>query len=178
MKHIVIALTALVAAASAYAQGVVNFSTFAGATVNAPVTYAGTGALADGTFLGQLYAGAPNATLDAVGTPTPFRTGAGQGYITGGGNVTIPGVLPGSPAQIKLVSWASSLGATYAEALAKSMGGVGESGIISVNVGGGTLPPASLAGLPASTISAIIPEPSVAALGLLGAGLLLIRRKK
>jgi len=178
MKHIAIALTALVAAASAYAQGVVNFSTRAGATVNAPVTYAGDNTLANNRFLGQLYVAAPNGTLAPSGTPTPFRSDAGIGYITAGGNVEIPGVTPGSSAQVKLVSWAAELGATYAEAVAKGMGGVGETAVITIPTGGGTLPPAALTGLAASTISPIIPEPSIAALGLLGAGLLLIRRKK
>lgn len=178
MKHIAIALTAFAVAASAYAQGVVNFSTRAGASVNAPVTYLGDNTLADGRFWGQLYVAAPAGTLAPSGTPQPFRSDAGKGYITAGGNVEIPGVTPGSSAQVKLVAWASSLGATYAEAMAKGLGGVGESAVITVSTGGGTLPPAALAGLGAFNISPIVPEPSIAALGLLGAGLLLIRRKK
>jgi len=178
MKHIAIALTAFAVAASAYAQGVVNFSTRAGATVNAPVTYLGDNTLADGRFLGQLYVAAPNGTLAAAGTATPFRSDAGKGYITAGGNVDIAGVTPGSSAQVKLVAWAASLGASYAEAVAKGQGGVGESAVITIPTGGGTLPPAALTGLAGFNISPIVPEPSIAALGLLGAGLLLIRRKK
>lgn len=182
MKHIAIALTAFAVAASAYAQGIVNFSTRAGASVNAPVTYLGDNTLADGRFLGQLYVAAPNGTLAPSGTATPFRSDAGKGYITAGGNVEVPGVQPGASAQIKLVSWASNINGvnvtSYEQAKALGQGGFGESGVITINVGGGTLPPAALTGLAASQISPIIPEPSIAALGLLGAGLLLIRRKK
>lgn len=182
MKHIAIALTAFAVAASAYAQGVVNFSTRAGASVNAPVTYLGDNTLADGRFWGQLYVAAPNGTLAPSGSPTAFRSDAGKGYITAGGNVEVPGVTPGSSAQVKLVAWAGTINGvtvtSYAQALALGQGGVGESGVITINTGGGTLPPAALAGLQGFNISPIIPEPSIAALGLLGAGLLLIRRKK
>jgi len=182
MKHIVIALAALSVAASAFAQGTVNFTTKSGTAVNAPVTYTG-GALVVGTgaeaVLGQLYASAPGGTLAAVGAPTPFRSDAGKGFITTGGEVAIPGTALGGSASVKLVAWYSSQGATYADAMAKGQGGVGESALVTVNgLGGGTTPPALLAGLSGFAVSPIVPEPSIAALGLLGAGLLLIRRKK
>jgi hypothetical protein len=183
MKHIVIALAALTVAASALAQGTVNFATRSGTAVNAPVTYAGSGALVTGTgadaVWGQLYAAAPGGTLAAVGSPVPFRSDAGRGFITAGGEVAIPGTTLGGSAQVKLVAWYASQGATYAEALGKGQGGVGESAVLTVNgLGGGTTPPTLLAGLQGFAVSAVIPEPSIAALGLLGAGLLLVRRKK
>jgi hypothetical protein len=185
MKQIVIAIAALSAAVSAFAQGTVNFSNRTG-SIDAPVTYGsstgqrviGTGAEA---VWGQLMASTPGGTLAAIGVPVPFREGAGAGYITGGGAITIPGVAAGSPASIQMVAWHQSLGATYAEALAKGLGGVGNSATIEVATGGvGTPPslPSNLTGLTAFSVSAVVPEPSIAALGLLGAGLLLIRRKK
>jgi hypothetical protein len=183
MKQIVIAIAALSVAVSAFAQGTVNFSNRTG-SIDAPVTYAsgarviGTGAEA---VWGQLMAAAPGGTLAAIGVPVPFREGAGAGYITGGGAITVPGVAAGSPASIQMVAWHTSLGATYAEALAKGLGGVGNSATFDVATGGvGTPPslPSNLVGLTAFSVSAIVPEPSIAALGLLGAGLLLIRRKK
>lgn len=182
MKHIVIALAALSVAASAFAQGTVNFATKVGTTVNAPVTYTG-GALAVGTgadaVWGQLYAGAPGAALGAVGAAAPFRSDAGKGFITAGGEVSIPGTAQGGSGQVKLVAWYASQGASYADAMAKGTGGFGESAVITVaGLGGGTTPPALLAGLAGFSVSSIVPEPSIAALGLLGAGLLVIRRKK
>jgi hypothetical protein len=179
MKHIALALTALFAAATAFAQGTVNFATRITGSVDARVTYGG--APAGSTFMGQLYAAAPGGTLAPVGAPVPFRDtpDAAKGYITSGGTVEIPGVAAGATAQVKLVAWAASLGATFAEAQGKGQGGWGESATIpSVTTGGGTLPPGALVGLTGFEVSPIIPEPSIAALGLLGAGLLLIRRKK
>jgi hypothetical protein len=183
MKQIVIAVAALSVAVSAFAQGTVNFSNRTG-PINAPVTYAG-GANVVGTganaVWGQLLAAAPGGTLAAVGAPVPFRDGAAAGYITGGGAVTIPGVAGGSPANVQMVAWYASQGATYAEALGKGLGGVGNSATISVVTGGAGSPPslpANLVGLAGFSVSPIVPEPSIAALGLLGAGLLLIRRKK
>lgn len=182
MKHIVIALAALSVAASALAQGTVNFTTKSGTAVDAVVTYAGGGkVLGTGAdaILGQLYASAPGGTLAAVGSPVPFRSDAGSGYITAGGEVSIPGTALGGSASVKLVAWYSSQGATYAEASGKNAGGFAESAVITVNgLGGGTTPPALLAGLSGFAVPAVVPEPSIAALGLLGAGLLLIRRKK
>jgi hypothetical protein len=184
MKQIVIAFAALSVAVSAFAQGTVNFSNRTG-PINAPVTYAGganvVGTGADAVW-GQLLAAAPGGTLTAVGVPVPFRDGAAAGYITGGGSITIPGVAGGSPADVQMVAWYASQGATYAEALAKGTGGVGNSSVVNVAAtgGAGSPPslPANLVGLTGFSVSAIVPEPSIAALGLLGAGLLLIRRKK
>ncbi|MGE3309439.1 MAG: PEP-CTERM sorting domain-containing protein [Limisphaerales bacterium] len=182
MKHIVIALAALSVAASALAQGTVNFATRSGTAVNAPVTYAGGGNVlgtGDAAVWGQLYVSAPGGTLAAAGAPVPFRSDAGAGFITAGGTVEIPGTTVGGSGQVKLVAWYASQGATYAEAMGKGLGGFGESAVLTVNgLGGGTTPPALLAGLQGFSVSAVVPEPSIAALGLLGAGLLLIRRKK
>ena len=184
MKQLFVGIVALSVAASAFAQGTVNFANKSGTAIDAPVTYAGGGRVTGtgaGAVLGQLYAAAPGGTLAAVGVPVPFRDGAGAGYITAGGTINV-GVAAGSPAQVKLVAWYSSQGATYADAMAKGAGGVGESAVITVAAtgGGGSPPalPAALTGLQGFSVSAIVPEPSVAALGLLGAGLLLIRRKK
>lgn len=152
----------------ALAQGTLGFSTRVGGVVNAPVWYQGEPA--DGRFVGQLYVSAPGGTLAPAGSPTPFRSDAGRGYITAGGIVTVPGVLPGEWAQVKLVAWASSLGTSYTEAMAKNLGGVGESLPIMIWAGGGLLPPAALNGLGAFTISAI-PEPSAAWLGSVGSAL-------
>lgn len=186
MKQIAIALTAFLAAASAFAQGTVNFATRITGSVDARVLYAGdlptpVPGPAGSAFMGQLYASAPGGTLAAIGTPQPFRDSpdAAKGYITAGGTVDIPGVAAGGTAQVQLRAWASSLGATYEAALATGLGGVSPlAAPITVTTGGGTLPPGALIGLQGLTVSTIVPEPSIAVLGLLGAGLLLIRRKK
>jgi hypothetical protein len=179
MKSIVLALTALFAAGSAFAQGKINFATRVTGQVDAPVRvaqFAGDPApvLADGAYHGQLYAGAPGGALAAIGVPVPFRTGTGQGYITAGGSVQVAGIAGGSPASVELRAWQSASGVSYEAAAIK-----GSSLPIQITLGGGGTPPtpdANLVGLQGFTI--VVPEPSIAALGLLGAGLLVIRRKK
>jgi hypothetical protein len=192
MKHTIIALAALFTAATVYAQGTVNFQTQVSGSFSAPVRYAGYStdpaaplatAGADGQIWGQLYAGPVGGALAAIGAPVEFRSDAGRGFITAGGAVAIPGVAGGSAAQVKLVAWHKSLGNDYAAAVAAGMGGVGESAVINIAATGNpsAVPPttaANLVGLTGFQVSAVIPEPSIAALGLLGAGLLLIRRKK
>jgi hypothetical protein len=137
----------------------------------------------DGQFVGQLYASVPGGTLAAAGAPIPFRDApeAGRGYLNTTGLDTtrqIPGVPEGGTAQVKMVAWATSLGATYEQAIATGMGWYGESAVVpEVVTGGGLVPPRPLTGLQGFTIL-IIPEPSTVALGLLGAGVLLIRRRE
>jgi len=184
MKHCLVTLAALTVAASSFAQGTVTFHNKIG-SVDARVYYGSVATPADSQFVAQLYASAPGGTLAAVGATIPFRStpAAGVGYFNTTGvdtTRTIPGVAETGSAQVKVVAWASSLGSTYEEAKAKNSGGVGESSVITVATGGGIVLPGQLIGLQSFTISTIaaVPEPAVAALGLLGAGLLLIRRKK
>lgn len=181
MKKIAITLTALLAAASAFAQGTFNFTTRVTGSVNAPVVYEATGENVGNMFWGQLLAGAPGSDLAPIGAPVEFRNDAGIGYITAGGTVSVPGVAGGSPADVQLVAWHKDLGDTWAAAETANLGGIGASDVITVNTGGAgdpAGPPTLLTTLEGFEVSTLIPEPSIAALGLLGAGLLLIRRKK
>lgn len=183
MKSTVLALTALFAAGSAFAQGTINFATRVTGQVNAQVFYGAPGgptSPAGADYSAQLYVGAPGGALAAVGSAVPFRGDAGIGYITSGGKVTVPGIAGGSQAAVELRAWKTSLGASYEAAVAAG-GGVntGASAPITITLGGGGTPPApdaNLVGLQGFVIP--VPEPSIAALGLLGAGLLVIRRKK
>lgn len=181
MKHIAITLAALLVAASAYAQGTLNFANRVTGVLDARVSSGG--APVDNNWYGQLLAGASEATLAPVGSPVEFRgtPDAAKGYITSGGVVTVPGVAGGSPAVVRMVAWNKGAGATWEAANAAGLGGIGQSAVITVNTGGGGTPPspaANLVGLAAFEATPLIPEPSIAALGLLGAGLLLLRRKK
>jgi hypothetical protein len=188
MKQILLTLTAVLAAGAAFAQGQVNFSTRVPGTVVAPVTVEGSGALIGSAWYGQLYAAAVGSTtFTAVGTPVAFRDDASGnpfGFIIGGGTVTLPTGFPGgTPAQFELKAWAKSQGATFEAAQAAGQGGFGQSAAFTVTPGNPAATPvpdlpANLAGLQSFTVTPVIPEPAVAALGLLGAGLLLIRRKK
>jgi len=182
MKYCLLTLASLLVAASTYAQGTVLFQNRIVGVVDARVNYNNGGAPipADGNYVAQLYASAPGGTLAAVGAPIPFRStpDTGKGYWPGESR-TITGVAENGTAQVQVKAWATSLGATFEAAQAAGLGGWGESGILaSVATGGGLTPPTALIGLQSFEISTIVPEPSIAALGLLGAGLLLLRRKK
>ena len=181
MKHCLVTLAALMVAASSYAQGTINFVNRITGTLDARVMYQGAGAIGGGTGLGndfvaQLYAGPSGGTLVATGDPVAFRgTGAGQGYWAAAAR-TVAGVAENGTASAKVVVWSLSLGSTY-EAAKASAGGWAESAVVSVATGGGLNPPGAMTALTGFTVPAV-PEPSIAALGLLGAGLLVIRRKK
>jgi hypothetical protein len=183
MKHCLVTLAAFVVAASTYAQGTVNFVNKITGSIDARVFYGnattpavGGGATQDTQFVAQLWQ--TTGTVGPVGDPIAFRnSGAGTGYWAGQAR-TLAGVAENGTASVKVVAWSTALGATYEAAKAAYGGaGTGESAVISIATGGGLNPPAPLTGLTSFTI-ATIPEPSIAALGLLGAGLLLIRRKK
>jgi hypothetical protein len=173
MKHIALTLAALFAAASVYAQGTVNFVNRIPGTLDA-VTSGGVGVGND--YWAQLMAGPAGGALALVGSPVEFRAAPANGYIQAS-TVAIPGVAGGSPADVKMVAWAKSLGNTYP---GDGLAFTGSSAVITVAATGNpaTTPPGIPANLVGLTGFAIIPEPSIAALGLLGAGLLLIRRKK
>jgi len=179
MKHIAIVASGLLAAGSALGQGAFSAQN-AGAGLTAPVTAIDLGGYAGSGYYAQVWAAAPGGTLASVTEPIPFRdTAAGDGSgIFIGGIGTVPGVAGGSPADFQVVAWDSTLGDDYTAAVAAGMGGVGASDQFSVTLTEAPATPALLVGLTSFSVSAIIPEPSVAALGLLGAGLLLIRRKK
>lgn len=170
----------------AEAQGTVQFTTRSGSWVNAPVLYPG-GGLVQGTgpnaILGQLRGGPVGGQLLPLGNAIPFRSDAGAGYILAGGEVAIPGTTTGGAAQVQLVAWYASLADNLETLLDLPMGiricGYGESPVITVQpLAGGPLAPALLVGLQGFTVGSACPEPSALALGLLGAGLFLVSRKK
>ena len=95
----------------------------------------------------------------------------------------IPGVAENGAAQAKVVAWTSIIHGVnltgYDQAVGFQVGGFGDSPLIaSLSTGGGLNPPRALVGLQGFTVSQVIPEPSTAALGLLGAGLLLLIRRR
>ena len=147
------------------------------------------GALLNGTgFSAQLWGGASGTPVDslaALSAVTPFRTGAGAGYFTAIADVQNPSVSAGSVATIQVRAWDNNSGqiTTWAAAL---MGGraIGASDAFQTaplggNPPGGGLPitAPNLVGLTSFNLT-VVPEPGVIALGVLGLGALLLRRRK
>lgn len=206
MKKLVVLLT-LVATASAFSQGQVNFqnrlTTFG---IDAPVSYAaggpataarvnGAGSLVVGSLdwggksaRAALYggpAGTAEGALTILVPAVPFRTTAATaGYIdhgTGTSTRTIQGVDIGQPGIFQVRAWdAGVVVDSYEAALGRTEYYAGKSGLINIaSLGGGSVAPSPLVGLTAFTMG-YVPEPSIIGLGLLGAvaGMVVFRRRQ
>ena len=161
-----------------------------------------TGAIAcAGTnFTVQLWGGPTTASDDQLtvgqGLATAgFRTGNAAGFINTpvGLNPTIEGVLAGQNARIQIRAWDNMLGTvnSWSAAMANPSIARGASpSFISDPLGGGPITSPNLVGQdldpgPGITrgpglesFSLAVPEPSIIALGVLGLGALLFRRRK
>jgi len=176
MKKLLIALAAALAVVASYGQGQVVFGNLGGG-VNAPVMLGDTGHGPGPDYSAQLFLSANGAftALTPASTFRPAGTGAqaiaDRYWVTQ--TVDVPGITPGNNGTFVVRAWKTSLG-TYDAA--KAAGQSGESASVTIAVGGGTLPPANLTGLAGFTVA--VPEPSIIALGVLGASALLLRRRK
>jgi len=198
MKKLLIVGLLIMASASAFAQGTVNFNN--NGLVNPPlpdnlaVFFGDSTAgghrltLGDGAYVAQLYFGAPGApesSLAAVGSPNAnFR--AATTTLPGtwsGGTRTLTGFGEMAAVQLQVRVWNTADGTDYAAAFAKNNGlYTGKSSPFAYTV--------PTAGDPASKylmtqngvgfqgFFVAVPEPSVIVLGILGAGALLLRRRK
>jgi hypothetical protein len=186
MKKTILALVSVVAAVGAMAQGSVNFANRVTAVgLSAPVTDAMTGTpLAGDAYLATLYWGTSADSLAPVtaivgGVDTPLAQKFATAGFFVGGKTLIKGAAEGAAIFVQVRAWEKSAGATY-EAAEAALGKVGKSNTFQVTLGGDNLSPpqtpANMVGLTSFTIAAI-PEPSVLALGALGAFALILRRK-
>jgi len=206
MKKLVVLLT-LIATASAFSQGQVNFNNkVSSSAIDAPISYL------DGPVAGTR----PNATVNVNGfgginamaglyggaagtaegslvllTPAlPFRsTAATAGYIdstypnnTGNSIRILDGVAPQTAAVFQVRAWDTGLSraASYEEALLAPAYYSGKSVLINIaSIGGGSVGPSQLVGLQPFAMS-YVPEPSIIGLGLLGAvaGMVVFRRRQ
>jgi len=183
---------------SALAQGTINFNNGA-AGVNAPISdLDGTTKLAGAGFIAQLFAGAAGTawnSLAAIAPTATFGTGVSAGYLTsasGGGARAIPNVAAGTPAAFQFRVWSANF-ATWDAAWAAyqasdpsakvgvngwSGAGLPDTVLTSAGLGGGTITPPNMVGLTSFQLHNAVPEPSTIALGVLGIGALLLRRRK
>ena len=172
MKNAILALAALMVTAATYGQGTVVFNnrnpTFG---IDARI-FLGTEPISDASFKAQIYAG-PEGTavgsLKAVPGTTSFRTGNSAGYLNPI-PLQVPGIAGGAKATLVM--------RVYNGASFESSSIFGTSNPITITLGAAGTPPgpgAELIGLQGFTI---IPEPSTIALGILGAAILLLRRRR
>jgi hypothetical protein len=185
MKKLIVILACMMAAVASYAQGTVNFNTRIPGIVDFKVQGANGTFLQGSGFTAQLYGGPVGGALSPLTPTASFRdTAAGAGYINPAGTVIVPGVAGGKDASLQLRVWNNAGGTitSYESALES-----GTSPIFTVTLGDPNASPptvpADLTGLGTAGAAGalqlqLIPEPTTIALGLLGAALLLIRRRK
>jgi hypothetical protein len=159
----------------AFGQGYLSFGNRNTALgIDAPVyDVDGTTKLDGGAFKAQLYWGTTADSLAAVGPILDFRAGAAAGYITST-TVTLEGVAGGTAGFVAMRAWATAAGASWDAAVA-SGSGWGTSSAIPITLAAAPTPPPGMVGLASF---ALVPEPSTIALGLLGLGVLALRRRK
>jgi len=180
MKKLLIALAAVLIAATSYGQGTVYFNTRVVGVVDAPVK------LSDGTspgpdYTAQLFLVNADNSLTPLTPATTFRSGsaANQMYVAQIDSVVVPGAPAGGSAKLEMAAWKTSLG-SFDAAKAANLLGISAPVVVDGLGNGTTLPPANLAGAAGALQGFVIPvpEPSVIALGVLGASALLLRRRK
>jgi len=171
-------LLSVISAATAFAQGQVNFNNYvpgANPPVNAPARlWYGEGAGSIAGLKVELWLLGAGGARNPIGPTTTFRESppAAQYYINGI-TVVVPGVEIGQQATFVMRVFE---GESYFMATFKG-DYYGESGPVTVTLGGGTTVPADLIGLQPMLVHNW-PEPSILALGLLGAGLFLLGRRR
>jgi hypothetical protein len=176
VKTLLLGSTLAFAAATALAQGTVNFANIQG-SLNAPVYHSdGTTKLSGSTFIAELLAGTSQNNLTiSVGT-TGFLPDQGAGYFSGG-TKTVNGIAGGATAWIQLRFWNTINGSSFASAQASGASDAWGSSAPFTVVLGNPLP-ARLDGLNGQELKLnSVPEPSALALVGLGLSSLLFRRR-
>ena len=194
MKKLLIIATCMLASLAAYAQGTVTFANTSGSlvkfasTADVPLALQGTSVPTGTTatpsdFRAALYWLNPATTaFEQLGAAASIAPLAGR--FSAGTRTTGAGTAGGATAQFQVRVWSD--GATFSTWEAAVASGsasvyVGDSGTFSNGTGNpGAQPPGAPVALTGFTgISNVrpVPEPSIVALGLLGAAALLIRRR-
>jgi hypothetical protein len=199
MKKLILTAVAVVASLNLYAQGTVAFQNASGSLVLNGRTGASV-AFADGIVAALYWAPTTDANnmrqiLNGPSTDVASRTDVGKvstslvpGRFLGGTRTTGTETAGGAQAWFQVRAWELAYGGTYEAAVAApaqngrlALRGESNKFLSSTGNPGGTPPTAAInlatSGLQGFTV--VVPEPSVIALGLLGAGaLLLLRRRK
>ena len=177
MKGLVFAAMLLSVVPACLGQGQVVFGNIGGG-VNAPVFLLGTQSGPGPSWNAQLHI-VNSGSITPLTPITTFRErGPGAAAIADryihSVTVTVPGVGPGENATFVMRIWHNSY-PTYDAAVAGAVL-FGQSAEFTVTLGGGILPPANLVTL--QGFGSVWPEPSVLALGAMGAAIFLLFRRR
>jgi len=177
MKKLLLTVSLMIAAVTAFGQGQVIFANNGATRISNSVANAFAPA---GTVVG-LYGTVGNGALEGSLTLLTTTNNFAAGLYQGGTRTTS---LPGGAATLQVRAWSAGY-SDYESAFAAGLAGnssvvVGKSGLMNVTLTLAPTPPPALtaSGLTAFTVSPV-PEPSSIALGLLGLGAVaLFRRRK
>jgi hypothetical protein len=185
MKKILLTLTLVTLSVAAYAQGTINF----GNTIASKVQYQAS----PGGPIAEMPATAPvvfgvfwGTTADGLQVDSRLGVPTAAGVFSGGAIFGLPGTQPGDVVFMKIAGWDAANGINF-DASKRGPGHYGETDVRQVTLAatagpGQVIFQGSTGTNPnrfkAFTIFAVVPEPSVIALGTLGLGALLLRRRK
>jgi len=196
----ILAVTAL--AASAFAQGTVNFANSAASLIKvgtSPTDPAAT-SLASPGFVQLYWAPAGTVYTPYAGDPAAWKTanaafaaaGDAKGILAAaagrfnGGTITVPTTVAGAGIEAVVVGWQGNYASFDAAVAANAAVGASARVTFATTGNPSTVPPgtaasltaAGFAGLTVSPATSVIPEPSSLALAGLGAAALLIFRRR
>jgi hypothetical protein len=175
MKKLIAVTTLILGMALSYAQGQVNFNNKVSASgVDARVLVSPNTGATSPPFAAGLAVDAGGALTYIPGSATTFRAipAAATGYIFPL-VVTVPGHDISTSVTLRMFAYSGAATDPAAgAALASGALPFTISNPVTVTLGGGTILPPDLVGL------TFVPEPSVIAFGLVGAAVMLIRRRK
>jgi len=190
MKKLLLTAAAILVAANIFGQGQGSLSfTSVGETNATKKITDPSGSFASGTaYAVALYWGAATETdprnLTQIGAAANFLTGGNAGTFFGGGRtITTPGSAVNGPVlSFQVRGWATAAGNSYDSALAAG-GATGTGPIFTLKTKDLTNPLETAPNLNSAPgyrgFQIAVPEPSVIGLGLVGAGaLLMLRRRK
>jgi hypothetical protein len=184
-KLLLIAVLNLAAASMVFAQGQINFDNRASVIGHAALVtsqQSGLGLAGADGWVANLYDAAnPSAGAIVVEGPALFRnTATTLGTFAGAVRNFVNSVANGQTLSLIIRVWNTNLG-DFAANQAVGVGGASSPFSYTVPAVGappGQLVMANLQGFSVNTVPVTVPEPSVIALGVIGVGALLLRRRK
>lgn len=169
MKRVIVAALAMFVTVSGMAQGLILWQSFLRGSVDAKITDSATGLpIAANMYTVELLAGTTADNLVSTGILTPVTLA--NGYFLGGSQA-VAGIAANVDAFFKVQAYLTSAGS-----YASSMASRGESTVFSLKLAAPPATPTAMTTMTAFSV-APVPEPSILALGVLGMGAFMLRRR-